>query len=204
MRRKDIEPDLKKILRWEYLIVLLIMISFFILDFYPKLRDARQLKTKWEPVKMKRKMLSQSERETQQKTLQEEQRRIQEDLRLIRQAVGEVQGRVSQDQNIPLVTLEIEDLAASSQIELSSIKPLTARQEGGYEVVPIEIEFQSDYPQLINFLSQLENCSVWIALEGLSIRKDDLIYPALDIRLTLCILTDAGKESGNLDISRKL
>ena len=179
---------LRRIIRLECLGFSLILIFFFIFDFYPKLKAAGQLKEKIRLAKKASKTISQPEWEREMGKLEEELNRKKVDLQFIQQAVAEFQSKVVQEKNIPLITQEIVSIAALSQIELDSIKPLSLQVKDGYELLPIEIQFQCGYTDLIGFLSKVEASSALVAVRDLSIKRDEALFPKLDISLTTCAL----------------
>ncbi|MBL7170476.1 MAG: type 4a pilus biogenesis protein PilO [Candidatus Omnitrophica bacterium] len=132
--------------------------------------------------------VSQPERERQKKELEEELSQDKENLQLIQQAIAKVQSEVVQEKDLPFATREIVDIAASSQIELASVKPLSMQVKDEYELLPIEIRFQCGFTDLIKFLSKVEASSTLVAVQNLSINRDEVLFPKLDIRLTVCAL----------------
>lgn len=182
------KSDLRRMIKLEFLGFCLILILFFIFDFYPKLRTAGQLKEKIKLARKTSEAISQSEMEREKNELEKELSQKKENLQVIRQAVAEFQGKIVQGKNIPLITQEIVDIAASSQIELGSVKPSSLQVKDGYELLPIEIRFQCGYTDLIDFLSKAEASSALVAVQNLSIKKGEALLSKLDICLTACAL----------------
>ncbi len=183
-----IKLDSEKIFRWEFLGILFIFIIFGIFDFYPQWKKADKLKEKISMAEATRSTIPQTEIERQTKKIKQQLIQMKEDLKLIQEATLEVKNKVVQEKNIPLITREIVDIAALSQIELTAVKPLEITVNDGYEILPIDIRFQCNYHDLIKFLIQIEASLLLVGVEGLSINKNELIYPKLDIHLTTCTL----------------
>lgn len=180
--------NLKTVLRFECLGIVLVFIIFSIFDFYPKLKRAGQLDEKIKLNKMAIKTVSQSEMQKYKRELEEELSLGKEELQFIQQAIPEIQAKLMKEKNIPLVTREIVEIAASSEIELTSVKPSTTQGKDGYQLIPMKMRLQCGYTDLIRFLSEMEDSSTLVAVQDLSINKDEAIYPELDIGLTACAL----------------
>ena len=186
--------DINKISRGKIPILALIVILFLLLDFFPAVKKIIELKDEIRVAKLSAQTLSESAKERKRKELEQKSVWAQEIFEFIEKTNREIQEQVKQDRNVPLMTLKIEDLASLSEIELESIRPLTAEIAGKYEVVPIEMGFKTTYTKLIKFLSEIEESSALIAIQKLSINKDAITYPDLDINLTFNVLFLAGKE----------
>lgn len=178
------ELRIKKILRLECVGIILIFILAFIFDFYPKIRMADELKKEIKLTKKSVKAVSESEIEKQKAGLREKLSRKREKLQAIQQAVREVKDKVVREENALLITNEMVNIAVLSKIELASVKSQGPRVEGKYRILPVEINFQCMYVELIRFLSNTRTSSVAWVVPGLSINKNEAIYPKLDIRLT--------------------
>ena len=187
--------DLKKILKLEYGLVVLLFLLAFIFDFYPKLCDIVIVGRRINAINQEARSLSQSEKDKIRKELEEEERTLESGFRAIQKIAGEITTKVVDSKNIPAVTLMMESLATQSGIELSSIKPLNPEIKGQYEFLPIALEFQTEYLQLVKFLSALEDSQFQISLQDLSVKENPGAFPKLDIRLTASVLFTASKES---------
>ena len=71
---------------------------------------------------------------------------------------------------------EVEKLAAASQVTLLQIKPNKLISKGTYQEIPILLEFQGNYFQILHFLRQIEAAQRFNAGSHLSIqRQDDIL-----------------------------
>lgn len=183
-----VKSPLRRIIRLECLGFSLILIFFIIFDFYPNLKAVGQLKKKIRLARETSETVSQPEWKREMRKLEEKLDQKKVDLQFIQQAITEFQSKIVQEKNIPLITEEIVNIAASSQIELDSVKPLSSQVRDEYELLPIEIRFQCGYAALIDFLSKAEASSTLVAVQDLSINRDEAILPKLDICLTACAL----------------
>lgn len=175
-------------LRYFYLGSLLIAVLFFSLDYLPIMGEMSQLSARIDIIKNSVKTLSKEEKEKQQQQLQFEIDKLNEKFQIVTQAAEGIKGRATTERNIPLVTLQIEDLANLSKIELTLIKPLVSEGESLHEILPIEIGFQSTYARLIDFILLLEKSPLLLSVRDLVITRNDAIYPALEVKLVLDVL----------------
>jgi len=68
---------------------------------------------------------------------------------------------------------EVEKMAAASQVTLVQIKPNKLISKGNYQEIPILLEFQGDYFQILHFLRQIEADRRFNKGSHLSIQKQD-------------------------------
>jgi len=68
---------------------------------------------------------------------------------------------------------EVEKLAAASQVTLVQIKPNKLISKGTYQEIPILLEFQGNYFQILHFLRQIEAAHRFNTGSHLSIQKQD-------------------------------
>jgi Tfp pilus assembly protein PilO len=185
-----VEHQFKRILRCEYTAVILLILLCFIFYFAPKFKEADDLNRQIRQARAAVKTLTKAEKDQQIAQLNAQLAKLKNGQEFIQQTVNGIKTSVPADKSIPLVTLEIEDLAVSSKIELASVKPIPNEddQAGDYAVFPIEVGFQSTYPQLVKFISSVERSSPLIAVRQLKIQKDEMAYPLLDVRLTVGVL----------------
>ena len=186
--------DIKKISQWKIPALAVIAVLFFILDFYPGVRRISELKDEIRLAKLSAENLSETAKERKRKELEQEGAWAKEISGFIQETNRKIQEQVQQDKNVPMRTLKIEDMASSSQIELESIRPLAAQIMDGYEVVPIEMGFKTTYATLIGFLLEIEGSSALTAIQKVSINKNEITYPELDVNLTFNVLFLADDE----------
>ena len=68
---------------------------------------------------------------------------------------------------------EVEKLAASNQVTLLQIKPNKLISKGNYQEIPILLEFQGDYFQILHFLRQIEAAQRFNTGSHLSVQMQD-------------------------------
>ena len=68
---------------------------------------------------------------------------------------------------------EVEKMAAVSQVTLVQIKPNKLISKGNYQEIPILLEFQGDYFQILHFLRQIETARRFNKGSYLSIQRQD-------------------------------
>ncbi|HLF17536.1 MAG TPA: type 4a pilus biogenesis protein PilO [Candidatus Omnitrophota bacterium] len=174
--------DLKFIIRMELLGMLVVLVLFTLFDFFPGIRKIYQYRQKMRLTSAARTQTSIGN-ERLKKTYQDKERAMSEGVDILKKEISAVQTKVSQEKNLPLISLEIEDLAGANNIEVLSIRPLEAEVQGKYELQRIEIRCKGDYKALAEFIRRLENNSAMMAIYEVTINKDPLIYPLLDVHL---------------------
>ena len=192
----------KKILRYEYIGFVLILIFFIFFNFLSKVNEAARLGMRIRRERSAVQTVTKEERARQVQQLEMKLKQIDKASAYIRQEVEKFKASIPENMNAPILTLEIEDLAGASRIELASVKPLPGEDNGDldYEVLPIEIGFQSTYSRLVDFIEALERSSELMSVQKLNIQKDEMAYPLLDVRLTISVLLNkeevsSGEES---------
>lgn len=196
--------DLKKIIKLECAMAVFIILLFCIFDFYLQGKKIIQFRKEIRESKVAKEELSASEKEEREIKFKKRVSEIRDFLKLIPQATREVQDKVIQEKNIPLVTMEIEDLAAASGIKLVAVKPSDIQEKDEYEILPIEVEFKCKYTELIHFLARIENSSKLIATQKMSIKRDDFIYPQLNIKLTVVALFATKGNSKKEEVEKEI
>jgi len=188
----------KKILRYEYIGFVLVLIFFVLFNFLPKLNESARLGLKIRRERSAVKTVSKEEKAKQLRQLELRLEEIKTASARIQQAIKKVKTSIPDNINIPMLTLEIEDLAGAAKIELASVKPLPDAEDSkvDYEILPIEIGFQSTYARLVDFIAALERSSELMTVQKLNIQKDEMAYPLLDVRLTISVLLKKELPSG--------
>jgi len=110
---------------------------------------------------------------------------IQEKIKYIDSYINSLKKHVIQDKNVPLLTQELFKMADSCKIELGMVKPLNSKKIDNYEILPTNIQFTSNYYELINLLLNITASKLLSGIDKLSIKLNDKIYPQLDISLTV-------------------
>ncbi len=69
---------------------------------------------------------------------------------------------------------EIEQLSQQADVSLQEVKPLQAEKTEDYEEYGVEVYFESEFPQLLEFIEKVESSSFVFLVEKASvIRKDE-------------------------------
>ena len=180
--------DYKKILKRRCWIIPFIILCFCVFDYFPKLQKAFNLIQQIVAADRSVRAMSQDQKDKRKKELQEELRSLKAGSLLVSEVTDRLREKIGQGKNTPMVTLTLEDLASSSGVELTSVRPLDPLEAERYEVLPIEIGFQAGYKKLLDFLFNTKKSPALLAVHSLEVRKDDMIYPALDVRMTVYAL----------------
>jgi len=200
-----LKREYKIYLRYFYLGIILIILIFFVFDYCPQMGEMSKLSAKINIVKNSIKTLSADEKKEQQQKVEYELNKLDQQYEVVKAAAEEVKAQATIERNIPLVTLQVEDLANLSKIELTLIKPLVSEDESLHEILPIEIGFQSTYERLIDFIILLEESPLLLSARDLIITRNEASYPALDVKLVLDVLfhapedEDASQENGDIN-----
>ena len=189
----------KKVFRYECLTVILIVFFSFVFDFCPQMTKIVILERGARKARQSIKTMSKFEQDRIKKRAKQELIRMERNYDLIKKTVGEIKGGVKGSKNVPLVTIALEDFAASAKIEMASIRPLDTQLSNTYTILPIEVGFQAEHAKASKFLYEIENSEIPMVVSDLHIRKDEEIYPLLDISLTLNVLFFSEEDSLNDD-----
>ncbi len=185
----------KKILRYEYVGFIVMLGLFILFNFLPKLKESARLGLALRRARSAVKTVTKEEKEEQIRQRQNQLKQIKSAAVFLNDEVSRLKASIPENKNVPMLTLEIEDLAGAAKIELASVKPTpdTESQKGDYRILPIEIGFQSTYGRLVDFVDAVESSSELLTVQGFHIIKDEMAYPLLDVRLTISVLL---KETG--------
>ena len=191
----------KKILRYEYLGLVGVLVIFLFFNLLPKFNTAAQLNMQIRQARSAVKTLSKKEIEERIRALEEQLAEVKDGAQQIKERTQQIKAAVPETRNVPMVTLEIEDLAKAAEVTLASLKPMPfdEENEADHEILPIEITFQSTYTQLVKFVKTVEQSSSLLAVHNLKVQKDELSYPLLDVRMAISVLLR--KEKPDSEIS---
>ena len=163
--------DIKKIYKIEFWLVVIVLSAFFILDVYPKAARIFSLLQAIELSRQNAMSMPRQEKEKVRQELLNDQKQLVDAESIMREIVAGAEQKISGEKNVPNITLKLEELATSCAIDLLSIKPSATVSKDGYESVMIDLEFESDYSQLVNFLSRWQKTSFYSTVENLVISK---------------------------------
>jgi len=91
--------------------------------------------------------------------------------RLFKEKLG-LDNIIPADMKLTKFLRDLEVVIDDDQINLANLSPQDSIIEDDYVKAPINLLFSADYPQLITFLSQLEEMDRLVTIEKLSISKD--------------------------------
>lgn len=105
---------------------------------------------------------------------------------------------VPEGEQIPSLLLQIQDLADQSGIDFIAVTPGDAVQSGGFDIVPLELEFTGTYFDLSDFVYRAEqmvagpgrllavkNLDLQLAQEAEAAESGAAVSPALAVKMTL-------------------
>jgi Tfp pilus assembly protein PilO len=104
----------------------------------------------------------------------------------------DIEKRVPQEGDIPLILQDISSAANNSMIKILQIRPMKEEKElalktdsGKYYRVPIAIEAKGSYHLFGKFLSILENSEIFMSVNTLEITSSDRDYKNHNINLVI-------------------
>jgi Tfp pilus assembly protein PilO len=180
--------DIKKIYKIEFWLVAIILCAFFVLDIYPQ---AIRIFSLLQTIDVSRKTalaLPPQEKERIRQELLNDKKRLDESDGAMRGIVSSIEQKISGEKSIPNITLKLEELSTGCGIDLLSIKPSALISEGGYDAFTIDLEFESEYGQLINFLSLWAQTPFYLTVEQVTVSKSKETSLKLDVNLKLKVL----------------
>ncbi len=167
------------------LVLLICSFVFFFVDIRPKLISLNDLKEQINYIDIHYNTAMQEEITKRSKNIKNDIQLIQEKIKYIDSYINSLKKHVIQDKNVPLLTQELFKMADSCKIELGMVKPLNSKKIDNYEILPTNIQFTSNYYELINLLLNITASKLLSGIDKLSIKLNDKIYPQLDISLTV-------------------
>lgn len=180
--------DIKKIYKIEFWLVAIILCAFFVLDIYPQAIRIFSLLQTMNISRQTAMALPPQEKERIRQELLSDKKRLDESDGAMRAIVSSVEQKISGEKSIPNITLKLEELATGCGIDLLSIKPSALISEGGYDAFTIDLEFESEYSQLVNFLSFWAQTPFYLTVEQVTVSKSKEMSLKLDVNLKLKVL----------------
>jgi len=168
--------------------VAVMILLFLVLDFIPQGQEAVTYYQRIEVAKKEARSTSHAVKEARRKELESKLIQIKGTFDLLQKATREIRTKILKEKNIPLATLEIEDLATRSNVNLVHIKPLDILIQDQYEVLPIELQMKARFVDLIPFLMELRSSQMIMNVSKISINSKSDIYPLLDVELIPLVL----------------
>ncbi|HOX54203.1 MAG: type 4a pilus biogenesis protein PilO [Candidatus Omnitrophica bacterium] len=106
--------------------------------------------------------------------------------------MSDIEKRVPQEEDIPLVLQDISKAANDSMIKILQIRPMKEEKEvalktqsGQYYRIPISIEAKGSYHLFGKFLSTLENSEIFMSVNTLEITSSDKDFKNHNINLVI-------------------
>lgn len=109
-----------------------------------------------------------------------------------RKKMSDIEKRVPQEEDIPMVLQDISKAANDSMIKILQIRPMKEEKEvalktqsGQYYRIPISIEAKGSYHLFGKFLSTLENSEIFMSVNTLEITSSDKDFKNHNINLVI-------------------
>lgn len=117
---------------------------------------------------------------------------IQEQYQESKKKMSDIEKRVPQEEDIPVILQDISSAANDSMVKILQIRPMKEEKEmsletqaGKYYRIPISIEAQGSYHLFGKFLSILENSEIFMSVNNLEISSSDRDSKNHNINLTI-------------------
>ncbi|MBM3247951.1 MAG: hypothetical protein FJZ10_00775 [Candidatus Omnitrophica bacterium] len=117
---------------------------------------------------------------------------IEEASQSSRKKMSDIEKRVPQEEDIPMILQDISSAANNSMIKILQIRPVKEEKEvalktpsGQYYRIPISIEAKGSYHLFGKFLSVLENSEIFMSVSNLEITSSDRDYKKHNINLVI-------------------
>lgn len=185
------EMDSRKIYQYELGVAALIVVAFVLFDVFPA---ASRILSLWQAVRAARvtaTSLPDTEKDKVRQKLIEDNQTLENGLESMHKIVATVEEKISGEKDIPKMTLKLEELATTSDINVLSVKPMASEAKGGYESVSIALEIECEYAQLVQFLSQWDKTQFYLTVRELSISPVGNMSAKLAVHLTVDVLFKA-------------
>lgn len=186
---------IKDVIRYELIGMLVILVGFTIFDLIPSLKTVYRYTVKHKIETKAATMRQERENVGKKQNYQENVALLKDNLGILKGELPRVEERIVAEKNLPLIVLQIEDIAGNLPIELVSMKPQESEILGNYELQPVEIRFKGDYTAVMSFIESLEELLAVTAVYDVTVNKDPLIYPRLDTRLIALIVFNHEEEA---------
>lgn len=127
----------------------------------------------------------------------------QEKVALLQKELEEMMKKIPTEQEVPfLLNQFISEIGKGLNIEYTAIEPKDLAKEGNYKILPLQVSFNSDYPIVTSYLSQLKSLPSTIRVDNLIIRRTlgSQAQPAqLEIGMNLSAFVMPGKAIKNTE-----
>jgi len=175
--------------------MLLIVVAFFCLfDVVPKLWRMQIVKEQMAIEQQGVRLLTPAARQEQEKKIKAETDEFSRQIKLLEEKLTMIRQKATDEKNIAMSTLEIEDMAVAAKVTVTSIKPTREMVKERYVLLPQEVGVRGEYAALLDFLTKLDGANTAMAVEGLSVRRANMDDKTLDMNLKLYVLlSDAGE-----------
>ncbi|MFC1808988.1 type 4a pilus biogenesis protein PilO [Candidatus Omnitrophota bacterium] len=185
---------LKRILRWEWVGVVIIACSVVAADVNSNLSKIQIIQKEIEIERADARAMDPAEIARIERELKAEVEELKSSITVFKNAARVLKRKVNKEQNIAVLTQEIVKIADVQQIDLSLVKPLSAKQKNEYEIMPISMQFQAEYENLFKFLNAIETSTLLAGVGGFTVSYNSAMDPLLDIQLTVYVLFETKEE----------
>lgn len=99
-----------------------------------------------------------------------ERQKLENGLGAMKTIVSAAEQKISEERNIPNITLKLEELANTAGVELLSIKPSATeeKEKDDYESVTILLEMECEFPQLVAYLSSWQGTAYYMIIQEMT------------------------------------
>jgi type IV pilus assembly protein PilO len=119
-------------------------------------------------------------------------KKLQNDYEISKENMADIERRIPQEEDIPVVLQDISSAANDVMIKISQMKPLREQKEsvlksksGQYYRIPVSIDAIGGYHLFGKFLSSLENSEIFMSINRLVISPSAKDYKRHNINLIL-------------------
>lgn len=181
----DNSTQLQHFMRLKYLSVIILLMVWVIYDVYPTCKSIIEVQKKIRQDRSAVNQVSEHDIQRQLTGLKTKYTEVQEAGQKLDTILASAKSGFRASKNMPETTLEVEEMAADSGIEIISIKPLAAHDTPRYRLQPIEILFKTTYRPLLSYLQKLEQGKMFYSINKLSIDKQKESPRELDVKMVL-------------------
>ncbi|MBN1492848.1 MAG: type 4a pilus biogenesis protein PilO [Candidatus Omnitrophica bacterium] len=179
---------LRRLLRWQWFAIMIVVITTIAIDVRVHMAAMSALKDEITAEKAAVNSIDREQLKRIQADLEEEMAEIAESMVVFQSAVSAMSTKVIQEKNVALLTQEIIKIADNYRVELSTVRPMAERAQGDHEVLPMSMNFKTQYASLFKFLDAIEASPSIAGVEGLTINAGGTL---LDVQLTVYTLFKA-------------
>lgn len=127
-----------------------------------------------------------------------------EQINLMQKELEDMMKKIPTEQEVPfLLNQFVTDVGKGLNIEYTAIEPKSLASESNYKVLPLHVSFNSEYPIVTSYLSQLKNLPSTIRVDALLIKRTFGTPPQLEINMNLSAFVMPGNALKNYKIEAR-